>query len=252
MKRDNTTTRRYLSDAGVKQGMHVIEIGCGGGEVTEVLAELVGSSGAVVAIDHNQNALATAQARMRERGIEYVQFIFADITGDLSSLEGFQQEGFDILAGRRVLMYLQDPAEVLRRLARWLRPGGWVVFEESDLTMVPGRTSSLAAHDQAMEWLRRMLTMEGANTAMGFGLPTTLIKAGLRFEGIRAEAVIQGQGTQYPLATLLKLMEVRVISAGIATQEEVNSLVARLDVESRDPAWVYVSDISFCAWGQKP
>ncbi|MCB9105559.1 MAG: hypothetical protein H6633_15155 [Anaerolineales bacterium] len=58
MKRDNTTTRRYLSDAGVKLGgMHVIEIGCGGGEVTEVLAELVGSSGAVVAIDQQSKCI---------------------------------------------------------------------------------------------------------------------------------------------------------------------------------------------------
>ena len=251
MKRDNTTTRRYLSEAGVKPGMRAIEIGCGGGEVTEILAELVGSSGAVVAIDHNQKALATAQARMQEQGVKHVQFISADISEELSRLEVLQDGSFDVLAGRRVLMYLQEPAAVLQCLARWLRVGGLVVFEESDLTMVPGRTSTMTAHDQAVDWLRNMLIAEGANPAMGFGLPSTFINAGLSFDRIRAEAVIQGQGTQYRLAELLKLVQARIISAGIASQEEVDALAARLDAESQNSALVHVSDMSFCAWGQK-
>jgi hypothetical protein len=149
-------------------------------------------------------------------------------------------------------MYLQDPAEVLRRLARWLRSGGLVVFEETDSTMVPARTSPMAAHDQLTAWLRSMLVVEGANTAMGFALPATLVQAGLRFKRIRAEAVIQGQGTQYPLSVLLKLVQSRMILAGIATQAEVDSLAARLDAESRDPTCVYVSAMSFCAWAYKP
>jgi 2-polyprenyl-3-methyl-5-hydroxy-6-metoxy-1,4-benzoquinol methylase len=252
MKRDNTMTRRYLADAGVTHGMRVIEIGCGGGEITQVLAELVGSSGTVVAIDRNQEALAIARDRMKEQGIKHVQLVSADAAGDLSSLESLPYESFDVLAGRRVLMYLRDPAEVLRRLARWLRSGGLAVFEETDSTMVPARTSPMAAHDQATEWLRRMLVAEGANTTMGFDLPATLVQAGLRFGRIRAEAVMQGQGTQYPLSALLKLVQSRVISAGIATQAEVDSLAARLDAESRDPTCVYVSEMSFCAWAHKP
>lgn len=252
MKRDNTMTRRYLADAGVTHGMRVIEIGCGGGEITQVLAELVGSSGTVVAIDRNQEALAIARDRMKEQGIKHVQLVSADAAGDLSSLESLPYESFDVLAGRRVLMYLRDPAEVLRRLARWLRSGGLAVFEETDSTMVPARTSPMAAHDQATEWLRRMLVAEGANTTMGFDLPATLVQAGLRFGRIRAEAVMQGQGTQYPLSALLKLVQSRVISAGIATQAAVDSLAARLDAESRDPTCVYVSEMSFCAWAHKP
>ena len=97
-----------------------------------------------------------------------------------------------------------------------------------------------------------MLVAEGANTTMGFDLPATLVQAGLRFGRIRAEAVMQGQGTQYPLSALLKLVQSRVISAGIATQAAVDSLAARLDAESRDPTCVYVSEMSFCAWAHKP
>jgi SAM-dependent methyltransferase len=252
VKRDNTMTRRYLVDAGVTQAMRVIEIGCGGGEVTEILAELVGRSGFVVAIDRDEKALAIARDRMRDRRIEHVQFTSADIAEDASSLEALARTSFDVLAGRRVLMYLRNPAAVLRCLSGWLRSGGLVVFEESDTTMVPARRSPMPAHDQASEWLRKMLLAEGANVAMGFDLPSTFSLAGLELERIRAEAVIQGQGTQYPLPALLQLLQSRVIAAGIATQVEVDELVARLEGESHDPTRVYVSDMSFCAWGRKP
>lgn len=251
MKRDNSITQRYFSDAGIASGMRVIEIGCGNGEVTQVLADLVGPSGTVVAIDHNENVLAMARERLKDQGVNQVQFVSADVTGDLSPLEPLQDESFDVLAGRRVLMYLQDPSEVLRRLTRWLRSGGLVVFEETDSTMVPARTSPLAAHDQATAWLRSMLIAEGANPAMGFALPTTFVQAGLNFERIRAEAVIEGQGTQYPLSTLLKLMQPRLVSVGIATQAEVDTLAARLDSESRDPTHVHIWAMSFYAWAYK-
>ena len=252
MKRDNSMTRRFLAEAGVTRGMRVIELGCGGGEVTQILAELVGPSGIVVAIDRDPKALAMTGDRMKENGIEHVRISSADLAGDGSDLEDLRSEPFDVLAGRRVLMYLPDPVEVLRRLSRSLRSGGLVVFEETDLTMVPARVSPMPAHDRAAQWLRKMLVAEGADTAMGFGLPATLAQAGLNFERIRAEAVIQGQGTQFPLSGLLRLVQARVISAGIATQDEVDSLAARLEAESRDPTSVYVSDMSFCAWARKP
>ena len=252
MKRDNTMTRRYLVDAGITPGMRVLEIGCGNGEVTQELAELVGPSGSVVALDRNEEGLAMARARMTEQRIEHVRFAAADVTGDLSALDAWQGEPFDALAGRRVLMYLPDPAAVLGRLAGRLRSGGLVVFEEADSTMVPARTAALAAHDQVTAWLRSMLVAEGANPAMGFALPATLAQAGLHFERIRAEAIILGQSTQYPLSVLLKMMQPRLTATGIATQAEVDSLAEQLDIESSDPTNVYIWSMSFCAWAYKP
>lgn len=252
MKRDNTMTRRFLVDAGITPGMRVLEIGCGNGEVTQELAELVGPSGSVVALDRNEGGVALARARMAEQGIAQVQFAVADVTSDLSTLAALHGAPFDALAGRRVLMYLPDPAAVLGNLTGWLRSGGLVVFEETDSTMVPARIAPLAAHDQVTAWLRSMLVAEGANPAMGFALPATLVQAGLRFARIRAEAVILGQGTQYPLSVLLKMMQTRLIATGIATQAEVDALMDQLDAEALDPTNVYIGAMSFCAWAYKP
>lgn len=252
MTRDNSATRRFLADAGVAPGQRVLEIGCGGGEVTEALVELVGPRGAVVAVDRDTAALGRAADRLAPRGSSVVEWLSADVAGALREFEHLPHESFDAVVGRRVLMYLPHPAEVLRRLSAWLTPGGVAAFEESDGTMVPASTAPRPAHDQAVALLRRMLEGEGAHTAMGFALPMTFHRAGLRHERIQAEAVIQGQGTQYPLAGLLSLVAPRLVAQGLGRQDDLDALVTRIEAEAGDQTGVYVSDMTVRAWARRP
>ncbi len=73
------------------------------------------------------------------------------------------------------------------------------MFQESALTVVPARINEMPAHDQATEWIRAMLAVEGVHMSMGFSLPKTIIDSGLEFEKVFAEALIQGQGEQFLL-----------------------------------------------------
>ena len=250
MKRDNLMTRRLLTESGIGMGMRVLEVGCGGGEVTQILAELVGPSGHVLALDRDAGALATAAERVKAHGLANVQLLAVDIALTETPLETFPRSSFDALAGRRVLMYLIDPIAALRRLSPWLRRGALVVFEEADMTMVPAREASMPAHDEGCAWLRNMLGAEGVDAAMGFHLPAVFERAGFRFERVRAEAVIQGQGAQFPLSGLLGLLRPRLIATGVASAAEIDVLLPRIDVEARVATAVYISEMSFCAWGE--
>lgn len=252
MKRDNSITRRFLTGAGIGPGMRVLEIGCGNGEMTQLIAELVGSTGSIFAVDRDETALANARERLSSVGFDSVHFASLDLSGELGEIVDHPTDSFDALAGRRVLMYLDDPGMVVGRLSGWLRSGGLAVFEETDSTMVPARTAAMPAHDVALDWLKGMLLSEGANPAMGFDLPATLAQAGLNFEKVRAEAVIQGQGTQFPLSDLLKRLQDRIVESGVASQSEVECLCDHIETECSDPTRVYVSEMSFCAWARKP
>lgn len=251
MKRDNSTTRRLFSEAGIGEGMRVLELGCGPGEVTEVLSELVGPSGSVLAVDRSADMLAAAEKRIRERGLDNVQFVEADLTAPPQYLDRVAHASMDAIAGRRVLMYLPQPHEALGRLLPWLRRGGIVVFEETDSTLCPGRTASMPAHDQGVAWLEEMLAKEGANPSMGFDLPGVLVGSGLEFRKVVAEAVIEGQGDQFPLAELLGLLQARLVGTGVAAASEVDELISRIGLERLDPASVYVSAMRFCASATK-
>src|SRR5262245_5326606 len=53
--------RRVLLHAGLQPGMRVADLGCGGGMVTTLLAELVGPTGQVVGIDFSGAQIAQAR-----------------------------------------------------------------------------------------------------------------------------------------------------------------------------------------------
>jgi ubiquinone/menaquinone biosynthesis C-methylase UbiE len=65
-------TERLLRSAGISQGMRVLDLGCGAGDVALLAAELVGPSGSVVGIDRNQAVIAMARQRARRADYQHV------------------------------------------------------------------------------------------------------------------------------------------------------------------------------------
>ena len=110
-------TRQFLVGAGIGAGMKVLDLGCGAGDVAVLAAELVGPQGQVVAVDMNADILDTARHRVATVG-GHVSFHH----GELDDLE--PGDDFDAVIGRWILMYLPQPADLLRRGAGRLRPGG--------------------------------------------------------------------------------------------------------------------------------
>src|SRR5215470_5524785 len=113
----NPSTRRLLEDAGLRAGMQVLDVGCGPGDVSLLAAELVGEQGSVIGVDTNASVLQIAQARAQAVGLSQVSFL----VGNIDELALTQR--FDAIVGRLILMYLREPATVLRQLATHLRPG---------------------------------------------------------------------------------------------------------------------------------
>lgn len=130
-------TRQFLRDAGITAGMKVLDLGSGAGDVALLLADLVGPQGQVVGLDVNPDILDLARSRAEAAGWTTVTFRQADLEHlDVSS---HLDDDFDAVVGRWVLMFLDDPTGLLRHLRTYLRPGGIVAFQESDLT-IPVRT----------------------------------------------------------------------------------------------------------------
>src|SRR5215813_12034356 len=67
-------TRQFLIEAGIGEGMRVLDIGSGGGDVSFLAASLVGASGQVVGVDRSSTAIARAQSRARQQAYANVTF----------------------------------------------------------------------------------------------------------------------------------------------------------------------------------
>lgn len=124
-------TERLLSDAGITPGMRVLDVGCGSGDVSFLLAQLVGEEGQVIGVDLDSRPLVLARERAATLG-------FANVSFQEGGFDLFSDEpaSFDAVVGRRVLMYQPEPIEHLHHLLNALRPGGLIVFQEHDSAMV--------------------------------------------------------------------------------------------------------------------
>jgi ubiquinone/menaquinone biosynthesis C-methylase UbiE len=119
-------TRRLLLHAGVEPGMRVLDVGCGAGDVSLLVSELVGDGGSVIAVERDEHALATARGRAVESGVGNIEFVLGDFReADVGN------EAFDALVGRFVPMYQGDPGQAVASAARHLRPGGLVASQPS-------------------------------------------------------------------------------------------------------------------------
>src|SRR6266851_5473 len=67
-------TERMLRGAGISAGMHVLDIGCGAGDVSFLLSALVGAEGSVTGVDLDGDAIVLAEQRRVAQGIANVSF----------------------------------------------------------------------------------------------------------------------------------------------------------------------------------
>jgi 2-polyprenyl-3-methyl-5-hydroxy-6-metoxy-1,4-benzoquinol methylase len=117
----DASTIRHLERLGVGQGWRCAELGAGGGSIARWLADRVGPTGSVTAIDADTSLFVDLGARPHVSVVE----------DDLVTLS-LGTACFDLVHSRAVLMHLTDPDTVVDRVAGALAPGGVAFFEEVD------------------------------------------------------------------------------------------------------------------------
>ena len=99
--------------------MRVLELGTGTGDVAIMAAERVGPLGSVLATDASEEMVRTASLAMREAGARSVNVRRMD-----ARAIDVQDATFDVVLARMVLMFVEDPTDTLKGVARVLAQGG--------------------------------------------------------------------------------------------------------------------------------
>lgn len=110
----------YIDRKAAIAGKRVLDIGCGGG----ILSEAMATRGAqVTGIDLNEKALKVARLHMLESGVK--------VDYQLSAAETFAAQHpaeYDVITCLEMLEHVPDPASVVSAAALLVKPGGWVFF----------------------------------------------------------------------------------------------------------------------------
>jgi len=134
----------------LEPGDRVLDVGAGPGFVSLALADRVGPRGAVYALDRSADALAYLARLQTGRGIRQIERIAADAAAlDPKSIRP------TAALVTMVLHHADDPAAILRSVARCLPPGAPVVIgefhPEGPCTSGPPREERLAP-DTVRAW----------------------------------------------------------------------------------------------------
>lgn len=123
----NPIRLQFVQDAAPLSGKQVLDVGCGGG----ILSESMAKGGAIVTgIDASEKAIAVAKQHASESklSIDY-QIITAE------ALTATHAEQFDVLTCMEMLEHVPDPASTIQACANLVRPGGSLFFSTVNRTL---------------------------------------------------------------------------------------------------------------------
>lgn len=122
-----STTNQVLDRAGPQEGAQIIDLGCGGGDVSLELARRAGANGHVWGYDVDSKVLDLAREEAREAGANNITYVDVDLA------KAWPRRGASLIYARFILAHLTDPAAVLARAWKALTPGGVIVVEDIDM-----------------------------------------------------------------------------------------------------------------------
>jgi ubiquinone/menaquinone biosynthesis C-methylase UbiE len=246
-------TERFFRAAGIGPGMHVLDLGCGMGDVSLLAGDLVRSGGSVIGIDRDPAALSHARERAIQQGYGgFVSFVEADVN------TFHREQQFDAVVGRYVLPYQPDPVATLRRAAALLPSGGLLVFHETDFgSPVAMWPEPPPLWQRTMQLLAEAFRSAGTPPDFGLRLTRTFLDAGLPWPTILAEVPVGGEPGSHVygwLAQAIRSALPRMEQLNLATAEEIqiDTLASRLEAEAVARRTQLICGTQFGAWIRKP
>ena len=230
----------HLMRLGLAPGARCLEVGAGSGSIARWMADNVGSSGRVLAVD-----LDPRWCRNGGRGQLEVRAL------DLVA-QPIPAGPWDVIHERLVLQHIPERLDVLTRLVDTLAPGGVILVEDFDTAEV--RTVDRAGPNHELiarmaEAFNRLLGTRGGTSDFASNAMRTLRGHGLERTGASGYVAIDHGGTGWATVQAANARQVRdgLIDQGTAPHD-VDRFLAVL----ADPDTIVGSSVLISAWGRRP
>ena len=132
----------------LREGMRVLDVGCGTGAISAGIAGAVGQTGTVVGIDSSAHLIAKGNTDHAD--LSNLTLLEADLFAYSPA------EKFDLIVSARVLQWLSNPREALLKFKSLLKPGGYISildYNHTRLEWTPAPPESMQRFYKAfLDW----------------------------------------------------------------------------------------------------
>ena len=149
--------------AGSLDGRQVVDVGCGGGILSEAMAR---RGAQVLGVDLAERSLKVAQLHAMEAGLQNVQY--REVAAEALAAE--MPGRFDVVTCMEMIEHVPDPGAIVEACAKLVRPGGWVFLSTLNRNPKSYLFAVLAA-----EYVLKMLP-KGTHDYAKFIKPSELVR----------------------------------------------------------------------------
>ena len=210
------STEQFFTSCPILKGDKVLELGCGIGLITQMLASYVGETGYVLGIDNSEEQLAIANNLLPAEPIPQLEYKKLSVY-DLEMLN----EKFDVVYTRFLLVHLPDPLQVIELVKGILKPGGNFIIEDmtghDTLLSIPNRKGM-----EIVQYFDKLqFQVHGLDDKYFATIPDLLKKAGYQIvlsqkKHPQLDTEHKRKMLSYNLSSLKRVL----LSAGMITEED--------------------------------
>jgi len=238
------TTTQLVERVGLTNGMKCLDVGCGGGHVTILMAGIVGPEGRVIGTDTDAEILALAREDAKAAKITNVDFQQQNACACLWHNE------FDVAYARFLVSHLDEPENCLAAMAEACLPGGTIVIEDTDFAgsfCYP----ACAAYERYKELYQELVQRRRGDSNIGPKLPGMLRRAGIQNIELNViqPAHMHGEGKLMAPLTMSRISDA-LTTEGLATEIEAQRILTELNDVAADSETMISLPRIFQVWGK--
>ncbi|KAI5477713.1 hypothetical protein MNV49_005996 [Pseudohyphozyma bogoriensis] len=215
----------------LKDGISLLDCGCGPGTITADFAERIGPSGKVTGLEYAEKVLVEAKASAAKKGVTNVEFV----VGDIHNLP-FEDNTFDVVFAHQVLQHVGTPIQALREMRRVCKVGGVVAVRDSDYSsfswfpMLPGLDTWQALY-------QAIAKHNGGEPNAGRYLTSWARQAGYKRSEVKATASTWCYYSEDEIAWWSDLWAERTLKSAFCTTSLEAKLATMEDLEAISRTW---------------
>lgn len=203
----------------IRPGQKILEIGCGMGGATRMIARLLDNTGFISAVDINPAYVSYVEKKLFNEGFQN----FSIQQQNIQSLKEANRY-YDVIYGRAILHHIPSAKKVIYELLDALKPGGIIAFEEPIIN-TPVAYPEVKEYLTLFDWYTKLGVTRNCDYLIGKQLALYYQELGIKIlESNILQQIVRNQVEKNAMIELIDTLKQQLLDSNIAQENEIEEI----------------------------